>query len=86
MKSWFTGTARKVSVDGDARYPREHVAGEDEWPGVSLVTGHPRIDKDVLQLSRAEPTQRAHPQARPAEAQVQIQARSQVRRLRDVTP
>ncbi len=86
MEGRFALYASKLGVHGDAWNPGEPIAGENQRPRVAVLTRHPRVDQDVLQLARASSARRPHPQPGLAESESNMQVRPQVNRIRIVAP
>lgn len=78
MQGRFASQALKIGVDGDAWNPREPVAGENQGIRVAILSRHPRVDKDVLQLARSSSARRPHPQPGLAESEPDVEAGPQV--------
>ena len=78
--------AAEVGVHGNARNPGEPITGENQGPGVAILSGHARIDQYVLQLARASSAGGAHAQPWAAESKSDIQVSPQMSRIRIVTP
>jgi hypothetical protein len=82
MLALLATAANEIGVKCDARHPGEFVTGKDQRPIVSLLTGHTRVYKDVLQFARSATACRPQPEAGTAIPEMESQARSNVRCLR----
>src|SRR5260370_27384804 len=78
MQRFLVRDTCEVSVDGEARDPRELVSGEDEWPRIAVLSRHARVDKDVLQLACAMAAKRTHPKSGPPTPVSPMEPRAQV--------
>jgi hypothetical protein len=72
MQSRLTWGTHQVGIHSYSRDPRQPVAGKDKRPGIALFARHMSVDEDVLELSRAATTERAHGQAGAAKPESDI--------------
>ena len=77
--------ADEIGINGETGNPGQPVAGKDEWPAVSVLARHARVNKDVLELSGAATTQWSQPQAGLPVSDVQTSTQAQMRHLRIIT-
>jgi hypothetical protein len=82
----LAGTARRVSVEGDARHPGELVASKNQGPPVPLFARHARVNKDVLQLAGAATAHRPQPQTGSPVSNPQLRSSAKVRGAWIVAP
>jgi hypothetical protein len=82
MYTGDAGTAGGVSVERDARHPRQLLAGKDEWPLVSFFAWHACVNKDVLQLARPTAADRPQAEAWPPVPHEQLQPGAKMHRPR----
>ncbi|OLC02154.1 MAG: hypothetical protein AUI15_03985 [Actinobacteria bacterium 13_2_20CM_2_66_6] len=78
MERGLATIGAQVSIDGNARHPRQPPPGKDKRPGVTVLARDVRVHKDVLQLASSAPRRRAHRQPRLPEAETEDQATLQV--------
>jgi hypothetical protein len=86
MLACLAVAAHEIGVKCDAGHPGEFVAGKDQRPVVSFLTGHARVYKDVLQFARSATAGRPQPEAGEAMPEMERQTRSNVRGLRVIAP
>jgi hypothetical protein len=86
MLAFLATAAHKVGVECDAGHPGEFATGKDQRPIVSLLAGHARVYKHVLQFARSATACRPQPEAWTAMPEMERQTRSNMRGLRVVAP
>jgi hypothetical protein len=86
MLALIATAAHEIGVKCDAGHPGEFVAGKDQRPIVSFLTGHARVYKDVLQFARSATACRPQPETWTAMPEMEGQAGANVRCLRVTAP